>query len=370
MTRDGREVRQITPPTNQDKGEFAISPDEKWLAYESIRRCNIDVMVMPLTGGRAVKVSPGDGVSTTPAWSPQGDRILFDHANPTTANELWVTDFPTGEPRRLTYSMMGNLQGVELAVVDPVSFSSFDGTTIDGLLYHPREIPAGARYSALLLIHGGPNAQHYDGWWPLLHYLVGKGYVILAPNCRGSNGYGRAFMDANLNDWAGNDIKDWVHAVAFLKGLGYIDGGRIAIWGRSYGGYATVMALTHLPELFRAGICHFGPTNLSTMWDQSFVRHLQKRMMGLPVENPALNRERSAVPYAEAMQSPVLILQGGADDGVPPAQSEEIVAALKRLGKTYEYYCYEGEGHGFLKLEHVLDAANRIETFLDRYLKG
>jgi dipeptidyl aminopeptidase/acylaminoacyl peptidase len=175
-------------------------------------------------------------------------------------------------------------------------------------------------------------------------------------------------MDANRMDWAGKDKNDWACAVHYLKQLGYIDGDRIAIWGRSYGGYATLMGVTQLPELFRAGVCHFGPSNLFSFWDQTSVRYLMKRLMGLPIEHQELYRERSAVPFADAVRAPVLILQGDEDVGVPPSQSEEMVKALQDAGKSVEYVCYEGEGHGFLKHEHVLDAADRIEAFWRKHL--
>jgi len=249
-----------------------------------------------------------------------------------------------------------------------VCFESTDGFTIEGLLYRPVPLREGARYPALLLIHGGPNDQHTNGWWPFVQYLVGKGYVILAPNCRGSTGYGRAFMDANLKDWAGGDMQDWAHAVAYLKGLGYVDGDRIGIWGRSYGGYATLMGVAKLSHLFKAGICQSAPTDLLTFWDQTRVRNLMRRFMGLPVENRALHEDRSAVNFVQDIGAPLLILHGGADAGVPASQAEEMVAALEEAGKVYESKVYAGEGHGFLKVENVMDAAARIEAFLAEHL--
>ncbi|MCJ7625748.1 MAG: S9 family peptidase [Anaerolineaceae bacterium] len=366
----GDDAQQLTPHTGQDKGEFSISPDGKWLAYESIRRCNIDISLISLVENSIKQISIGDGENTVPSWSPDGKLLLFAHSSPTDATDLWISSFPKKELFQLTQTMMGFLDKVELIEPEQVNFSGFGNENIDALLYRPRTIQPGKQYPAMLLIHGGPNAQHLNTWWPFLQYLVSKGYIVLAPNCHGSMGYGRMFTDSNVMDWAGKDKEDWVQAVKFLTNLDYIDPDRIGIWGRSYGGYATVMGMTHLPELFRTGICHFGPTNLASFWDQTSVRYLMKRFMGLPIENLELYNERSAVPYVDSVQGPLLILQGDADDGVPPSQSEEMIAALEKAGKVYEYYCYEGEGHGFLKPENVLDAANRIESFLEKYLKG
>ena len=371
MDVNGDNAVQMTPRTNQDKGEFSVSPDGKWLAYESIRRSNIDILAISTADKEAepVRVTSGNGVNTVPTWSATGTTLLYKHSSPTEAAELWTVDFSL-QNHRLTHTMVGFLDDVDLIEPEQVYFSGFGGRDIDALLYRPRELEPGKHYPALLLIHGGPNGQHLNTWWPYLQYLVSQGYLVLAPNCHGSMGYGREFCDANLMDWAGKDMQDWALAVEYLKGLGYVDGERIAIWGRSYGGYATLMGITHLPDLFKAGVCHFGPSNLLTFWDQTSVRYLMKRLMGMPLEHRDLYLERSATPYAADVKAPVLILQGEKDDGVPPSQSEEMAEALEQAGKVYEYQCYPGEGHGFLKPDHVRDASIRIETFLQKYLNS
>ena len=269
MSPAGEDMRQITQATGQDKDNFAVSPDGGWLAYESTRGANIDLMVMPVEGGQPVKLSLGDGVGLWPSWSPDGKKVLFSASGPLRSRELWAAEVPHGEARQLTFTTMGNLEGVSLVAPEAVRFESTDGFTIEGLLYRPAQLQEGAKYPALLLIHGRPNAQYTNDWDPFLQHLVGKGYVILAPNCRGSTGYGRAFMDANLKDWAGGDMRDWANAVAYLKDLGYIDMDRIAIWGRSYGGYAALIGVAKLPHLFKAGISQSGPTNSPTFWDQT-----------------------------------------------------------------------------------------------------
>ncbi len=366
---DGQEASQITEATGQDKGDFALSPDGDWLAYESTRGANVDIMVMPVSGGDAAKLSSGDGVSVWPSWSPDGKMVLFSGSSPVHSRELWVASASQREPRQLTFTMMGNLKGAALVEPESVRFDSTDGFTIEGLLYRPVQVKEGAKYPALLLIHGGPNGLHANEWDPFLHYLATKGYVTLAPNCRGSTGYGRAFMDANIKDFAGGDMEDWAHAVAYLKNLDYVHGDRIAIWGRSYGGFAALIGVAKLPDLFKVGICQFGPSNWLSFWDETTgARNLTWRYLGLPLENRALYEDRSPVNFVQDIRAPLLILQGAADDGVTPRQSEEMVSALDRAGKVHEYEVYEGEGHGFLKAEHVIDAAERIEGFLARHL--
>lgn len=370
MDQEGKNACQVTPTTGQDKGEFSISHDGKWLAYESSLRCNIDIKVVSTNGGKPVWSTSGDGLNTVPEWSPDGDSILYLHGDAKKSSDLWISKFRGTESTQLTDTMIGFFDAEILIDPEQIYFPGYDDESIDGLLYHPSVIHKGDSLPAILLIHGGPNAQHFNIWWPYLQYLVQKGYVIIAPNCHGSMGYGRKFMDSNLKDWAGKDKVDWIKAVEYLKSLGYIDGKRIGIWGRSYGGYATCIGMSHLPEIFRAGICHFGPTDLVTFWDQTSVRYLSKRMMGLPFMSMDLHKERSAVPFASNVIGPILFLHGSEDHGVPSSQSEEMIAALEKAGKEYEYKCYEGEGHGFLQPEHVFDAAHRIEAFWDKNLKG
>jgi dipeptidyl aminopeptidase/acylaminoacyl peptidase len=221
-------------------------------------------------------------------------------------------------------------------------------------------------------IHGGPNAHFTNEWYPYFHYLTRLGYVVIAPNCRGSTGYGRSFREDNLDFWGGRDTLDWRSTVEYMKSLPEVDGSRLAIWGSSYGGYATLIALSKLPDLFKVGICHYGPSDLIGSYDDTRirpVRRLLRRQMGsLPVENLALWRDRSAINFVDNVRAPLLILQGEVDGGVHPRQSVWMEEALRARGKVCELTVYPGEGHGFARPDTIADVADKVDAFLTRYL--
>lgn len=360
----GRRPEQVTRHTGQDKhGEFALSPDGRRLAYISVRHACHDLEVMRV-GGDPHRLNAFDGVCRWPAWSPDGRLIAVFAESPDMPPELRVFDTDSGEEvHRTTCSPAREFY----AGVEVVSFATFDGRQLDGVLCAGESRPQESFVPAVLNIHGGPNDQYVYDYDPYIQYLAEAGFVILSPNCRGSTGYGRDFMDLNINDWGGGDYRDWLAAVEWLKKLSMVDPSRLAMWGRSYGGFATLTALGKAPEVFRCGVCHFGPTDLAEFFRITRRRQLLMHYMGLPWLSPEAYRAQSPMTYVDSIRAPLLVLHGGNDPGVPPAESQRIVNRLRQLGREVDYECYPGEDHGFDQPDHVLDAAERITAFLRRH---
>ena len=200
---------------------------------------------------------------------------------------------------------------------------------------------------------------------------MAKGYTWLAPNYRGSTGYGSTFEKLNYDDWGVGDSNDCLYAAKFLRTLDWIDPTRIASYGGSYGGYMTVCALSQDPEyLFACGVNKYGDSNLYSSWAQCNrdLRLYTEVFLGHPAKKRVIYEAGSPIHKVSAIQKPVLILHGLLDDVVPWQASEEWVAALKQAGKTFEYKTYAGEAHGFLKRATQLDVYGRIERFLDWWL--
>jgi dipeptidyl aminopeptidase/acylaminoacyl peptidase len=262
------------------------------------------------------------------------------------------------------------LEGIRFSEPEVITYPSKDGLAIEGFLFRPPE-PLGKPGPAILWVHGGPNAVFAKGWEPGLQFLVQRGYTVFAPNFRGSTGYGKAFMEANMRQAANKDVQDWVAAAELLRKMPEVDGRRIAIMGRSYGGLATLQCLGQFPEVFQAGVAIAAPTNQFMYWEETeltwTLRHRFKRM-GLPSANQPLHHQRSWDEYAEFFQAPVLLLHGDADAGVPSSQARQMAAELERFSKTYECRIYPGEGHAFHGPDAILDSTARIERFLGTHL--
>ncbi len=363
---DGSGLRQLTR-LGHDCAELAWSPEGGRIACTVNRAGAFDLAIIDAQTGAAQFVVAGAGYHSRPAWSPDGAFLTFEHESPIQPPDLYRLELATGAVTPLTFSFPPALAANRLLSPAPVAYRSFDGLEIPAFLFRP-ERPNGV---AVVYPHGGPSSLYACEWDPIVQYFVAKGYTILAPNYRGSTGYGLAFEHANYGDWGGGDTQDCLFGARHLAGLPGIDPARIAIFGGSYGGYLTACCLSRDPDyLFACGVSKYGDANLVSSWAQCNrdLRLYSEIFLGHPAARRPAYLAGSPIYQVENVQKPVLILHGLDDDVVPPEASEEWAEALRRAGKTFEYKTYAGEPHGFLLRRTQLDAYTRIERFLDWHL--
>lgn len=262
-----------------------------------------------------------------------------------------------------------------LATMKPVRFKARDGLTLHGYLTLPvttkRPLPM------VLLTHGGPFARDAWNYNRLTQFLANRGYAVLQVNYRGSSGYGRRFMEAAIGEFAGKMHDDLIDGVNWAVGQGFADRKHIAIMGRSYGGYATLVGLTMTPETFACGIDIVGPADLETL-DKNFpaywkpFMHRWRKYVGDPAnaEDRARMRTRSPLYYANQVVRPVLIIQGANDVRVKQDQSDRMVEALRAAGKEVDYLVLKGEGHRIHHWKNRLKEYRATEDFLAACLGG
>lgn len=350
-----------------DVEDYAWSPDGRRLVCAVNREGSIDLAVVDAVSGAARDLRRGPGLHSRPQWLPDGATITFEYEDPIRPPDLYRIDVETGQVVQLTFSNPPALEALDLVMPEPLRYRSLDGLEIPAFIYRPRH-PNGA---AIVNPHGGPTSQYGLEWDIWAQYLVGKGYTWLAPNFRGSTGYGLEFERANRDAWGAGDTEDCLAAADYLKAMPWIDPRRLGIYGASYGSYLAVCALAFDPDYrFTAAVAKYGDCNILTSWAQGErgARQEMERMMG----HPALWRENylngSPVLKADRIRAPILIVHGLEDEIVHPLQSEELVEALKREGKTYEYRTYPDEGHGLLRRANQLDFFAHMERFVDWYL--
>lgn len=276
-----------------------------------------------------------------------------------------------GSLKQVTFSLMGGVRSEELAQGELVSYKSFDGVKIHALVLKPRVPRLGSPPPAVVFVHGGPNGQTTMAFRTTYHVLAEAGFAVIAPNYRGSTGYGKAFEDANNKDWGGGDLKDIVCAVKHFAARGDIDPRRIGILGGSYGGYMTLMALSRAPKVWKAGVEMYGMPDLvmDYLLSKSRFADWYETEMGNPKTHAALYRERSPLPYLDDIRAPLLVFQGAKDSNVPKAESDLLVAVLRELGKRHEYIVYADEGHGFYRRKNLLDYYRRTTAFFVKHLR-
>ncbi|MCY1644868.1 S9 family peptidase [Methylorubrum sp. SL192] len=267
------------------------------------------------------------------------------------------------------------LEGAPLAPMSPAVIRSRDG--LDLVSYLSRPLDAQALGPLVLLVHGGPWARDSFGFDGLHQWLANRGYAALSVNFRSSTGFGKAFLNAGDREWGRRMDDDLSDAVAWAVEQGVADPARVAIMGGSYGGYATLMALTRNPGSYACGIDLVGPANLETLvrtippyWEA--MRAQLHRAIGDPdtEEGMALIRERSPVYFADRIKAPLLIVQGANDPRVKQAESDQMVAAMERGGIPVTYLLFPDEGHGLVRPANRLAFFARAEEFLARHLGG
>ncbi len=366
MRPDGSELRPLAQP-GLDVVEFAWSPGSSQIAATFNWGGSFELaLVNPQTGSADILRSL-PGVHSNPNWSPDGAFLTFEFESATQFPDLYRIDVASGEINQLTFSTPPWLAAVKPVAPEAVSYPSFDGLDIPAWLYRP-EKPNGA---AVVYVHGGPSSQETHCWNEVTQYLLAKGYTILAPNYRGSTGYGVEYEHRNYGDWGGGDTQDCLYAAEYLETLPGLDPSRFAIMGGSYGGYMTNCCLARDPQCrYACGISKYGDADLLNSWAlcSRELRHYTEIFLGHPAKNRAAYLAGALIAEAENVQKPLLLLHGLKDDIVPPEASEEWAEALKRHGKTYEYKTYAREPHGFVHRAEMLDAYERIARFLDWYL--
>lgn len=378
MGADGQGRQQLTGGRCEDgwpnlnRGHLLWSPDGRSLAFVRGREGCMDLMLLDLAGGDVRRLSTKDGLHQLVGWLRDGSALVALIAAPDAPPDLWLVPL-SGAARQLSFSLAGGLRGEDFVLPERVSYQSRDGLLIEGFLYRPRNASGEKPCPAIVHPHGGPTGQFFYTWTnEMVQLFVQAGYAVLAPDFRGSSGYGKAFRLANTGVWGVNDTQDCLDAAAYLKQLDWVDGERLGIWGGSYGGYLVLCALTEEPEVFRAGIDLYGDSEIveSYRHGDRLGRLDLQRQMGTPEDGVATYRRGSPVYRAERLEAPLLILHGRDDLRVVPQMSERMVEALRIEGKFFEHHFYEGEGHGFRKPANRRDAARRMLAFFDRYLKG
>ena len=353
-----------------------FSPDGHHFTYELNQDGRNDVYLCDRASVKCDRLNMPEGLTGQEAspspWSPDGTRLLLSHQSAQRPSDLWVYDVRANKAMQLTYSALASLDPSSLPQSQIVHYKSFDGTVISALLWVPQNLERDGSNPGVLLPHGGPTGQETDYFNSAAAALASRGYVCIAPNVRGSTGYGIEFQKANYQDLGGGDLKDEVAARQFLIDTGYVSANKIGITGGSYGGYMTLMAIGKTPDLWAAAVEEFGIIDWYTMLqhEDPFLQEYEKSLMGDPVKDKAVYENASPIKFIRNARAPLLVLQGENDIRVPKEEAEQVVDILKKEGKTVDATYYPQEGHGFRKRENRIDSLQRIVNWFDKYLKG
>ena len=405
------------------------SPDGRWIAFLSDRDGWDHLYVVPAAGGDALQITKGEFEAWRPSWSPDSTRIAFDaeragttrdasyrrrddrrrpgqgdprdahdrprhqhrnrsgrptaralvyqHTDPQTSADLFVVAARAGStPQRLSTSMPAAMRQVGYVEPEYVHYPGPDGQQVPGWLFVPKGLDRSRKHPAVVWIHGDGVNQSYDGWhvqrnyavyYSFHQYLLEQGYVVFAPDYRGSIGYGRAWRQGVYMDVGGKDAKDAWMAANYLKTLGYVDMDRVGVWGLSYGGFFTLIAMTDQPTLYRAGVDVAGVVDYAMYYEDPYHGGWTASRIGTPEQNPAVYQQASPLSHVDRLARPLLVLHGTADVNVPYLHSVRLVDELMKKGKSplFDFMTYPGEFHYFTRAHVLGDAWRRVDEFFE-----
>ncbi|MGC2694691.1 MAG: S9 family peptidase [Candidatus Angelobacter sp.] len=351
-----------------------FSPDEKRLTWTANLDGNQDIYVYELASKQAHVLPVAKGINwlagAETTFSHDGTRLLYEHEGPNAPQDLWSYDFSGEKPQQITHSLVGGLRSEDMVEPFLVHYPSKDGKwQISAFVYVPYNAEKNGKNAAVVYIHGGPARQSLNSFNQNIQYLVNQGFFVIAPNYRGSSGYGKEFQDANRFDMGGGDLDDVISAAEWIKKTGFIDVKKVAAVGGSYGGYLTMMAVTMAPDLWAAGVPIVPFVNWFTEIENEdpLLRQYDIATMGDPIKDKARMQERSPVNFVDQIKAPLLILAGGNDPRCPRTEAEQVASAIKKRKGVVELKVYENEGHGFAKVENQIDAYTRMAEFLKKY---
>jgi dipeptidyl aminopeptidase/acylaminoacyl peptidase len=364
---------QLLTPGDFEVFETAISPDRKEVVYSS-NQDDIDrrhVWKVSVTGGTPSNLTPGEGLDSYPVVSSDGGTVVTlrsDAKNP--IHPSIAT--PAGTPKDLAPGTIpSDFPVSQMVVPQQVIFPAADGLMIHGQLFLPSDSSGNARRPAIVFFHGGPIRQMLLGWHPMdfysdayamNQYLANKGCVVLSVNYRGGVGYGLNFrVPPNFGPAGSSEMNDIEGAGLYLRNRSDVDSKRIGVWGGSYGGLMTALALARNSDIFAAGVDYAGVHDWSTLLP--FLK-----APGAPPDVARIAWESSPLSSMKTWRSPVLVIQGDDDRNVEFSQTVQLIESLRKQGVAFEQIVIPDEVHDLVLYHNLLSFFEATDDFLSRHL--
>lgn len=367
----GKMTKQYAP--DWDVETLSVSPDDRYLAMFVNEDGYSALKVFDLAREMFVNIpQPPKGVCDywCISWANEGHKLLFTLTSGTMPGNLWLLDMDAQSLTRVTSSEMAGIDPDELVDAELRHYTSFDGLTVPYWYYRAPGQQDGPR-AVLIDIHGGPEGQERPMFAALTEYLVSQGISIVAPNVRGSVGYGKTYTHLDDVEKRLDSVRDIDSLVAHLVETGIADEKRIAVMGGSYGGFMTLSCVARYPKLWAAGVDVVGMTNLVTFLENTseYRRAHRESEYGTLAHDRQTLYDVSPIAKVDDICAPLMVIHGTNDPRVPVSEAEMIVENVRSRGVDVQYLRYDDEGHGLAKRKNQLDCYPQVVAFLKKHLR-
>ena len=358
---------------NWDVESLALSFDDKYLAMQ-INRDGYSTLEIYNT-----KTAQFENVPSAPKgimgyygmnWASDSYKLLFSLTSGKRPTDVWMLDMENDTVSRQTFTPTEGIDSDEMVEPTLCHYSSFDGLTVPYWFYKSTKAGNGP-VPVVIDIHGGPEGQERPTFNPLFQYLVNEGLNIIAPNVRGSVGYGKDYHHLDDVEKRLDSVADVDALVKHLVETGIAKKDKIAVMGVSYGGYMTLASITHYPDLWAAAIDTVGMSDLETFLENTadYRRAHRESEYGSLEHHRDVLRRVSPIHKVDEIVAPLMVIHGANDPRVPVSEADQIVKSLRDRNVPVEYLRYEDEGHGLAKRKNQLDCYPQVAEFLKKYLK-
>lgn len=364
-------IEVIASRDDAELGEFTISDDGSLavLVWNVAGRSQVDIL--ELATGRTTPIAPLPAeIVFGVTLSKDGRLAAMTSAGAASPADIFIYDRSVGRFTRLTESPHAGVDLASMVRPELVRFPAHDGIELTGWLYRPRG--AAAPGPIVLSFHGGPEGQERPGFNSTYQALLSRGIAVLAPNVRGSSGFGKRFVNLDNGALRVDGVRDLKSCAEYVVKTGVADPRRIGIMGGSYGGYMVMAGLTRYPDTFAAGANLFGVVNFETFFahTEPWMAAISTIEYGDPATQKEMLRELSPIHAIDKVVAPTIVLHGANDTNVPVVEAEQVVDNLKKRGIPVEYVLFPDEGHGFRKTPNRIRSTVSIVQWFEKYLKG
>lgn len=359
---------------------IAERPDAELADFEVNEQGTMAVLMWDVAGKSEIsfldltteKMTPGPTLPAelaySPKFSPDGTQLALVANGAAAPSDIWVMDLASKHLRQVTFSPHAGVNLDELARPRLVRYSAEDGLPLTGWLWLPHKWTAPG--PVVLSFHGGPEGEELPSFRSDYQALVSQGIAVFAPNVRGSDGFGKRFVNLDNGELRANAVKDIKSSVTYLVANHIGDQHRLGIMGGSYGGYMTMAGLTEYPDMFKAGADLFGVVNFETFFahTEPWMAAISTVEYGDPKTQADMLRRLSPIHKVDQVKAATIVLHGANDTNVPVVEAEQVVNSLKQRSIPVKYVLFPDEGHGWRKTNNRIRSSVEVTRWFVQYL--